>query len=73
MQQNLKSTRFVIALVLKLVLINDLLDRGASVTAYDPVATNEAKWILGHNSGLSFASDAVAALVSADALVIVTE
>lgn len=55
------------------VLINDLLERGASVMAYDPVATNEAKRMLGDKPNLSFASTAAAALLGADALVIVTE
>ena len=55
------------------VLINDLLERGASVTAYDPVATDEAKRIFGDKPLLSFAADASAALIGADALVIVTE
>ena len=56
-----------------IVLINDLLARGASVTAYDPVATNEARRVFGDKPELSFASDAAAALAGADALVIVTE
>ena len=55
------------------VLINDLLERGASVAAYDPVAINEAKRIFGEKLALSFASNAVEALRGADALVIVTE
>ena len=55
------------------VLINDLLARGATVTAYDPVATNEARRIFGDRPTLSFASDAAAAMAGADALVIVTE
>ena len=55
------------------VLINDLLERGASVAAYDPVAINEAKRIFGEKSSLSFATSAVEALGGADALVIVTE
>ena len=55
------------------VLINDLLERGASVTAYDPVAASEAKRILGDRLNVSFASSAAGALAGADALVIVTE
>jgi len=55
------------------VLINELLARGATVTAYDPVATHEAKRVFGSQSALSFASSATAALAGADALVIVTE
>ena len=56
-----------------IVLINDLLERGASVTAYDPVATTEARRLFGDQPKLSFAADAAAALAGADALAIVTE
>ena len=55
------------------VLIKDLQARGARVTAYDPVAANEAKRIFGDRPNLSFAADAAAALVGVNALVIVTE
>ncbi len=55
------------------VLIHDLLQAGATVTAYDPVATDEAKRIFGNTAGLSFAKTQNEALENADALVIVTE
>ena len=55
------------------VLIHDLLDAGATVAAYDPVATNEAQRIFGEKKGLSFAQNQNEALENADALVIVTE
>jgi UDPglucose 6-dehydrogenase len=55
------------------VLINDLLAHGATVTAYDPVAMPEARRMFGDRAGLSFASDAEGALPKAHALVIVTE
>jgi UDPglucose 6-dehydrogenase len=55
------------------ILINDLLQAGATVTAYDPVATNEAKRIFGNIAGLSFVKTQNEALENADALVIVTE
>ena len=55
------------------VLINDLLQAGATVSAYDPVAMNEAKRIFGNTQGLSFAETQNQALENADALVIVTE
>jgi UDPglucose 6-dehydrogenase len=55
------------------VLIKDLLDAGATVTAYDPVAMDEAKRIFEGESRLSYAKTANEALKGADALVIVTE
>ena len=55
------------------VLINDLLQAGATVTAYDPVAMPEAKRIFKGVQGLSFAETPSQALNNADALVIVTE
>ena len=55
------------------VLIHDLLAAGATVTAYDPVAMDEAKRIFNGVAGLTFAKTPSAALDNADALVIVTE
>ncbi|WP_395141090.1 UDP-glucose dehydrogenase family protein [Schlegelella aquatica] len=55
------------------VLIAELARRGAKIQAYDPVAVDEAKRVLGHVERLSFAESARAALEGADALVIVTE
>jgi UDPglucose 6-dehydrogenase len=51
-------------------LIQGLVDRGAQVSAFDPVARHQAEQVL---SGIEFASDAYAAASGADALVIVTE
>jgi UDPglucose 6-dehydrogenase len=56
-----------------LTIIQDLLDAGATVTAYDPVATAHAQTLLQDRSGLAFADSAQAALTGADALLIVTE
>jgi UDPglucose 6-dehydrogenase len=56
-----------------LVLIADLLARGASIRAYDPVAGHEAERILGKDSRISYASTPMEALDGADALAIVTE
>jgi UDPglucose 6-dehydrogenase len=56
-----------------LTVINELLDAGAKVQAFDPVAMPEAKRIFRDRSGLVFVHDAQAALVGADALVILTE
>ena len=55
------------------VVINGLLARGASVTAYDPVAMEEGKRVFARESGVRFASSTVGALDEADALIIVTE
>ena len=55
------------------VLIQDLLDAGATVSAYDPVAMDEASRIFKNTRGLSFAKTHNLALDGADALVIVTE
>ena len=55
------------------VVVRTLLDRGARVVAYDPVAVASAKSMFGDASGLSYAPSAMAALAGADALVIATE
>ena len=51
-------------------LINGLIERGAEVSAYDPVARQQAEKVL---DGIDFADDPYAAADGADALVIVTE
>jgi UDPglucose 6-dehydrogenase len=56
-----------------LVLIRELLARGATVCAYDPVAVHEAKRILGEEPRVRYADSPMAALDGADALAIVTE
>jgi UDPglucose 6-dehydrogenase len=53
--------------------IRDLLAAGASITAYDPVAMPEAKHCFPNESRLHYAENQAAALIEADALVIVTE
>jgi UDPglucose 6-dehydrogenase len=53
--------------------IADLLARGASVCAYDPVAMDEARRIFGVEARIAYAESPMAALDGADALVIVTE
>ena len=55
------------------VLVQELLARGASVTAYDPVAMPEARHIYKDESRVRFAESPLAALEGADALAIVTE
>jgi UDPglucose 6-dehydrogenase len=54
-----------------LVVIESLLSEGAAVVAYDPVAMEEARHILGDK--IVFAKDEYDACIDADALVIVTE
>ena len=53
--------------------IKDLLAAGATVTAYDPVAMPEAKHCFPHETRLTYSDSQTAALVNADALLIVTE
>jgi len=55
------------------VVIAELLRRGATICAYDPVAMAEAQKALAGQEGLGYAASANAALEGADALVIVTE
>ncbi|NMG31206.1 UDP-glucose dehydrogenase family protein [Aromatoleum evansii] len=55
------------------VLIEELLRRGARVTAYDPVAMREAERIFGDDARISYAGRPRSALEGADALVIITE
>ena len=55
------------------VLVAGLIERGACVTAYDPVAMDEARRIYQGESRVRFAESPMAALDGADALAIVTE
>ncbi len=55
------------------VLVAELLEHGASVTAYDPVAMDAARRIYRAESRVRFADSPMAALEGADALAIVTE
>ncbi|MFZ1545816.1 MAG: UDP-glucose/GDP-mannose dehydrogenase family protein [Candidatus Nitrotoga sp.] len=54
-------------------LISDLLEAGATVTAYDPVAMPEAQRIFGKDPRISYADNPLTACKDADALVIITE
>jgi UDPglucose 6-dehydrogenase len=56
-----------------LTIIDELLDAGAEIRAFDPVAMKEAQRLLKGRRGISYAEDANAALDGADALLIVTE
>src|SRR5437763_640157 len=51
-------------------IVNGLIERGAEVAAFDPVARDQAEQML---SGVQFADDAYGAAEGADAIVIVTE
>jgi UDPglucose 6-dehydrogenase len=55
------------------VVIDGILMRGGRVTAYDPVAVDEARRIYRGEQRVSFAESPFAALDGADALIIVTE
>ncbi len=54
-----------------LVIIKKLLESGTNIKAYDPVAMNEAKHILGDT--ITYAEDQYEALIDADCLLLVTE
>lgn len=54
-----------------LYLINDLLDRGFEIKAYDPVASDNVKRLLGDK--IKFCKDSYQTMENADALVIATE
>lgn len=55
------------------IILAELFRRGATVTAYDPVAMDEARRIFGNEARLRYVSRPMAALEGADALLIVTE
>ncbi|HJU23414.1 MAG TPA: UDP-glucose/GDP-mannose dehydrogenase family protein [Casimicrobiaceae bacterium] len=55
------------------VIIDGLIARGAAISAYDPIAMEEARRVLGGVPRLGFAANPLAACDGADALVVVTE
>jgi UDPglucose 6-dehydrogenase len=55
------------------VVIESLTRRGATICAYDPVAMDEGRRLLGGMPGIAFAANPLAACDGADALVVVTE
>jgi len=55
------------------VVMEGLWQRGATLTAFDPVAMKETRHIYGDRADLTFADNAKDALNNADALIIVTE
>ncbi len=54
-----------------IVISNELVERGATVTAFDPEANAEARHHIGDR--ISYAKDALAALEGANALILITE
>jgi len=54
-------------------LVRGLLDRGASVMAYDPVAMEEARRVFGTLARLGYAASPMDAVTGADAVIVVTE
>jgi UDPglucose 6-dehydrogenase len=54
-------------------LVRGLLDRGASVMAYDPVAMEEARRVFGTKARLQYAASPMDAVTGADAVIVVTE
>ena len=55
------------------VVITELVKRGATIKAYDPVAITEAKRVLEGTKGLTFVDNQTQALEGADALIIIIE
>ena len=55
------------------ILIEDLFSAGATITAYDPGAMEEAKRIFGDEPRINYAASPLEAVDNADALIIVTE
>ena len=56
-----------------IVIVESLLARGATVSAYDPVAMEEARHVFAGKDGIRYAPGALEAADGADALVIATE
>lgn len=56
-----------------IVVVQELLERGAAITAYDPIAREQAKEMLGHLNNIFFAKDMMEALQDKDALLLLTE
>jgi len=54
-------------------IVDGLVERGAAIVAYDPVAMEEASRVFASVPGFSFAASPLDALTGADALVVVTE
>jgi len=55
------------------VIVRNLLERGAQIAAYDPIAMGQAREVFGSNDRITYADGPLDALRDASALVIVTE
>ncbi len=56
-----------------IIIIEELLKKGAKIKAYDPKASDEAKRIFGDEAAVTFEKSKYTAVVDADAMVLVTE
>ena len=56
-----------------IIIIRKLLEKGAKVKTYDPIAIENAKKIFAHDKNIQFTSDAYEAAKNADLLIVVTE
>ncbi len=56
-----------------LTILPRLRECGSTICAFDPVAMEKAKKLLGHDEGITFAEDNYEALRDADALILLTE
>jgi UDPglucose 6-dehydrogenase len=56
-----------------IAIINGLLAEGASIQAFDPIATDEARKVFPNSPSIHFGTDMYDVLEGADALIIVTE
>ncbi len=56
-----------------LVIIDQLLQKGAHIKAYDPIATANARRILHDKEGITFSESVLSAVKDADLLIVVTE
>jgi UDPglucose 6-dehydrogenase len=54
-------------------IVRSLVERGAQVAAYDPVAMEEAQRVFGSTHAITFAGSPLEAVEGADALVVITE
>jgi UDPglucose 6-dehydrogenase len=56
-----------------IIIARALLQSGATITAYDPIAIKNAKKIFSNDTGITFGTDAYAVCKDADVLLVVTE
>lgn len=56
-----------------LVIIDELLQKGAHIKAYDPIATANARRLLQGKDGITFSESVLSAVKDADLLIVVTE